>query len=424
MNRRDVLRAAAGSVAIAAGSLVSAADLSPNVTRSIAGCGKRTINVVDLGADPSGSVDAAPFFQDAIDRLSTTGGVIYIPAGTYRISKTLEWANPKNARMPGIVFQGDSTYSSILHSTVRSGPLLRVRGVPIRGPVSTTFFWGGGIRDLTLQGDTDGTDHDGLEVLGWWYGEIVNCRITGFPRHGIRTVTDLALNSNPDFSASTLFVRATWIERCGGWGFIDDGGVQGAPAWRWDRCVFVLCQQGGALVQSSSHSFVKCSFSACGWRSENSPPASHAYGLYFTGAATATSRQWVEGCEFDNSLTAHIGARFLTSSSFMNNRFIFNDRYKTGRLCPEMGVEIGAGDAHAAVRSVEFRQSFFRFDRGGEAVAFDWANTANVRDIEVSGSIFADNSGGTLALTRYRGNDVQGKGQSFGYSIRDREVPQ
>lgn len=136
---------------------------------------------------------------------------------------------------------------------------------------------------------------------------------------------------------------------------------------------------------------------------------------------SATSRQWVEGCEFDTNLTAHIGARFLSNSTFVNNRFIFNDRFKAGRLCPGVGVQIGVGDAHAAVRSVEFRQSVFRFDRGGEAVGFDWVNTANVRDIDIRGSVFSDNSGGKLALVRYRGNDPGGRGGDFGYSVSDRD---
>jgi hypothetical protein len=383
----------------------------------------RTINVVKLGADPAGGVDAAPAFQAAIDRLLQTGGVIYIPAGNYRIGKTLEWINPGNSRMPGILFRGDGQHSSVLRSMVRSGPLLRVRGSPLKGPVSTTFFWGGGICDLSLEGAAEGTGHDCLELLGWWSGEIVNCQIVGFPRHGIRAITDLALDPNPDFSASRLFVRAIRIERCGGWGFIDDGGVQGAPGWSWDRCDFALCGKGGAFVQSGGHSFVKCSFSACGWQAENSPPAARAYGLYFTGAATAACGHWVEGCEFDTNFTAHIGARFLSTSSFINNRFIFNDRYRAGRLCPGRAVEIGSGDARAAILAVEFRQSFFRFDLGGQAIGFDWVNTANVRDIDISGSVFSDNSGGTLKLIRYRLGGAHGQSQAFGYSIRDRELP-
>jgi hypothetical protein len=380
----------------------------------------RIVNVTELGADPSGSADSSPAIQKAIDQMAPTGGTVYFPAGTYRIGKTLEWMNATKERRSGILFLGDGMNSTVLRSVVPSGPLLRVRGAPVQGPFSTTFFWGGGLQQLTLDGSGGPKEaHDGVEVLGWWFGELTQLRIRNFSRHGIRAITDLVVNPNPDFTASTLFAKAVWIERCGGWGYKDDGGIQGSPAWTWSHVVFVLCGEGGAYVQSSSHSFVKCSFSQCGWSSENAQPKSPGYGLYVDGAATASSRQWVEGCEFDNSYTAHIGLRFATTSSFLNNRFIFNDRQKIGRLCPQAAVQIGAGDARAAVRNVEFRQSFFRFDKGGEAVGFDWVNTANVRDVYVQRSLFSDNSGGTLALVRYRGHEARGGRQANNYVVED-----
>lgn len=381
----------------------------------------RTLDMVDLGADPTGQADATEIIQAAINKLAPTGGTLYFPAGTYLITKTLTWVNPRNARQSGLLFLGDGMHTTILRSRVTDGPLLRARGAPWTGPVSTTFFWGGGVKQLTLDG-SDGaqSNHDGIEVLGWWYGELNLVRIRNFSRHGIRAVTDLKLNANPDFTASTLSAKGVWIERCGGWGFRDDGGVQGSPAWTWSHVVFVFCADGGAYVQSSSHSFVKCSFSQCGWQSERANPRATGFGLYFDGALTAASRQWVEGCEFDNNYTAHIALRFASSSSFINNRFIFNDRQNVGRLCPPTGIQIGAGDARAGILSVEFRQSFFRFDKGGETVAFDWINTANVRDVLVQRSIFSNSSGSTaLSLTRYRGHDVKNSKLSNGYIIDD-----
>jgi hypothetical protein len=399
----------------------TAATLSLAAPPAWAAISPRLLNVVELGADPSGATDATAVVQAAIDKLAPTGGTLYFPAGTYRISKTLLWTNPANERRSGILFLGDGMNTSVLRSFVTNGPLLRVRGVPLQGPVSTTFFWGGGIQQLTLDGSVGAKEgHDGIEVMGWWYGELSQLRIRNFSRHGIRAVTDLALNPNPDLSASTLFVKAVWVERCGGWGYKDDGGAQGSPAWTWGHTVFVLCGEGGAYVQSSSHSFVKCSFSQCGWSSETAAPKLPGYGLYVDGALTAASRQWVEGCEFDNSYTAHIGLRFASSSSFINNRFIFNDRQKIGRLCPLAGVQIGAGDARAAVLGVEFRQSFFRFDKGGDAVGFDWVNTGNVRNVTVQRSVFSDGSGGgALALTRYRGHESRNARTTNNYIIED-----
>lgn len=413
LTRRALLgRASTGVLAIGFAPVLAseaAAQQAPTIGR--------VIDIRSLGVDANGREDVAPQLQQAIDELAPTGGTIYLPAGRYRIGRTLVWENPRNARAPGIAIRGDGMHSTVLRSAVRDGPLLRVRGVPTRGPVNTTFFWGGGLRDLTIEGNNDGPEQHGLEVLGWYYGEIANCNFVRLGGDGIRAVTDLAVNSNPDYTSSTLFVRGVWFERLGGWGFRDMSEVQGAPAWSWDRCIFVLCRSGGALIRSGGQSFTKSTFSGCGWQSEGGPTPDAAYGLYFDGALTTNSQHWVEGCEFDTNLTAHVGARFLAASTFSNNRFIFHDRQEVGRMCPRVGIEIAAGDAHAAVRGVAFLRSFFRFDIPGEAVAFDFANYANVRDVEIAGSVFSEPRGS--AITRYRGQDPAGRGAEYGFVIRD-----
>ena len=55
------------------------------------------VNVLDYGADPTGSTDSQPAIQAAIDSLSTTssasatgGGTVYIPAGKFKINSTLK----------------------------------------------------------------------------------------------------------------------------------------------------------------------------------------------------------------------------------------------------------------------------------------------------------------------------------------------
>lgn len=377
----------------------------------------RVVSVAAMGADASGRSDAAASFQRAIDLLAPTGGTLYVPAGTYRIGQTLVWQNATDRRAPGILFKGDGQHSTVLQSEIRAGPLLRVRGVRTSGPVSTTFFWGGGIRDLTLRGNYGGAGQHGLEVLGWYYGEIFNCLFTAFGGDGIRAVNDLSVNPNVDFTSSTLFVRGTMFERLGGWGFHDASAAQGAPAWSWDRVLFVMCRGGGAHVRSAGHSFTSCSFGLCGRQSERGPVAATAYGLYFDGSATSAAQQIVHGCEFDSNRTAHIGARYLSTSSFLSNRFIFNDLYREGRLFPATGIEIGVGDAQATILGLLFRQSFFRVDRAGEVVAFDFANNAHVRDVEIGGSVFANAAG--ARLTRYRGHDPEGRGAAYGYVIHD-----
>lgn len=416
MKRRELIQ----KIAIGGGlTLAGESSAAPGVT----GHGQRVANVLNFGADPTAKRDSAAAIQHAIDLISVTGGIIYIPAGIYLIASTLNWINHSAKRSSGIHFQGDGCYSSILQSNVKSGPILRIRGMPEAATEETTFFFGGGIRDLCFDGKNGGADCDAIEVSGWWHAEIESCIIRWFSRHGIRALADSRINPNPDFSASILSLNGVQFEHCGGWGFMDQN-PQCAPAWRWTQCIFIFCKLGGVYVQSSSHGFIKCSFAGCGWLSESSPAGRTGYGIFFAGNATMSSRHWVEGCEFDTNRTAHVAIRFMTCSTFINNRFIFNDRYGYGGLCPATGVEIGSGDERAEVRSVEFRQNFFRFDLDGEVSAFVWSNIMNVRDIDISNSLYSYNRrNSNLKLTRYGGKDWLSRARYFGYTVRDRELP-
>ena len=88
---------------------------------------------------------------------------------------------------------------------------------------------------------------------------------------------------------------------------------------------------------------------------------------------------------------------------------------------PPVGIKIGVGDVYATVLGVQFRQSFFRFDVGERAVAFDFVNHANVRDIEIGGSVFTMARG--TQVIRYQGSDPNGQGNAYGYVIRDSSIP-
>lgn len=50
---------------------------------------RRVVNVRELGAKGDGEADDSAAFQKAIDSVSQSGGVVYIPAGNYRIARTL-----------------------------------------------------------------------------------------------------------------------------------------------------------------------------------------------------------------------------------------------------------------------------------------------------------------------------------------------
>lgn len=76
-----------------------------------------TVNVLDFGADPTGSVDSYQAFRDAIDSL-TSGGVVSVPDGNYKITQPIVFGSSNrsiavqgySARFP---YQGDAKGSVI-----------------------------------------------------------------------------------------------------------------------------------------------------------------------------------------------------------------------------------------------------------------------------------------------------------------------
>lgn len=59
------------------------------------------INVLDYGADPTGTNDSSAAFQSALDYLETNGGCLYIPAGTYALNTSLTITGASNFSITG-----------------------------------------------------------------------------------------------------------------------------------------------------------------------------------------------------------------------------------------------------------------------------------------------------------------------------------
>ena len=86
-----------------------------------------TISIIDHGADPTGLTDSTSAIQMAIDTVAADGGgVVFIPAGDYRVDGLLE------IRQSGTVLLGESTESARLSFT-RSEGMTDVNHLQFRG---------------------------------------------------------------------------------------------------------------------------------------------------------------------------------------------------------------------------------------------------------------------------------------------------
>ena len=112
--RRSLLAGAAAGLVTAAGAVAAGPAAAASASASTAT--PDWLNVVaGYGADPTGTTDSTAAFQNAIDALpAQQGGVVYVPAGTYKISSA--------ALQPvsGLRLTGDGNLSTIISSVTNS----------------------------------------------------------------------------------------------------------------------------------------------------------------------------------------------------------------------------------------------------------------------------------------------------------------
>jgi hypothetical protein len=87
----------------------------PHITHPIA-------NVLHFGADPAGGKDSYQSFVKAMNSLPESGGIVFIPSGSYRIDSTIRITRSN------IVFKGDKPHVPRLHSYA-NGNSIEIRPV-------------------------------------------------------------------------------------------------------------------------------------------------------------------------------------------------------------------------------------------------------------------------------------------------------
>ncbi len=83
-------------------------DWTPGIPGGIPEITGPTENILDHGADPTGTIDNSTAILNAINTLPTSGGVVYIPEGTYRFGSRI------SIERDNIVLRGDGPISKLL----------------------------------------------------------------------------------------------------------------------------------------------------------------------------------------------------------------------------------------------------------------------------------------------------------------------
>jgi hypothetical protein len=127
------------------------------------------INVTSAyGADPTGVNDSGPAFNSAIAALPASGGVIYVPAGTYKIATTIT-ANVANTAT--VTIMGDGYQATQLLSYV-TGDCVRMYNGTTFVSGDNNMSQGSGVQGLTIDGTNAGNSSNGLHI-----GDIVALKL-------------------------------------------------------------------------------------------------------------------------------------------------------------------------------------------------------------------------------------------------------
>jgi hypothetical protein len=156
------------------------------------------LNVVtQFGADSTGSADSTTAIQDALNAVPPAGGVVYLPAGTYKVSSTL------SITRSGVYLIGDGRWVTTLAFT-GTGDCISVTDA---STYTSRTVHGGGILGLSIDGTGSGAGSCALHA-----GDILNFRFDIAVNHFTGT-GDIGLH---------LDNRNFWTEQASGVAYFDN----------------------------------------------------------------------------------------------------------------------------------------------------------------------------------------------------------
>lgn len=360
--------------------------------------------VIDFGADPTGTTDSTSALSAFFTAALALGGQHHLPKGTYRCT-TLQIYATTPQRHDGAHIVG-AGMNDVVIDFRGTGNVFDVRGIPTAPGSGTFFIWGLVLSNMTIDGANKTGTSDGIKLVGVWNSTLDCIKIKNL-RHGVVSNGDLVYNANPDWSSTTncTMIRCE-LERLTGWGFFNNV-LQAAPGWEIQQNRFLLCGEGGIQFASGGLRITENAFAGCGWSSEVATPTANGTGIRFSGNVSATTQICVENNEFDTNFTSHVDLEYAGSVRFGGNRYIFNDRYAYGSVCPTAAaIRIAPFNVANAVQNIDFENETFRLDAGpttGVPVCFSFVNNANVQNINASGGLFVDGNG-SLSFTKVSGH--------------------
>jgi len=175
------------------------------------------INVLDYGADSTGSTDTTAAIQAAIN--AAAGRTVFFPAGTYVVTSTLSYKTAPTLGVfaPGIRLVGDGMLKTIFDNRVANAPMIDIDSLNHGGSFEASMA--SVLREFTIKTTTSPANSTGIRVLNGYQIQIDHLFIDGMTAHGIELKNGLYV----DDGWNMIAITNCWIEDCAGWGIKADG---------------------------------------------------------------------------------------------------------------------------------------------------------------------------------------------------------
>lgn len=157
------------------------------------------VNVVSYGADPAGTADSTTAFTNAIAALPASGGLIYAPAGTYKITGTLTFKQNQ-----GLIGDGHAVTALAYTGT----------GICVQVALSGTFTGGdegGSFSAFALNGYNATGSAIGMQITDLQGVTAHDISISGFPGIGLSFTMGTGWSEEGQFTKILLVQNATAV---------------------------------------------------------------------------------------------------------------------------------------------------------------------------------------------------------------------
>lgn len=317
------------------------------------------INVLDYGADATGTNDSSSAIQSAID--AAAGKYVYVPEGTYRINTQLTYSTT-TALSPGLKIVGDGMYKTVFDSRVGNGAMLA-----INGGTSYTYQTGGHLADFSIKTNSVAANSDGISFRSVWNCDVERVSVKGLARYGFQ-VFSLVAPGDPDSSAYINFRNCRSDSNGYGFRLTSASTSIGVTNITIEDCS--ISQNTDTGVSMSNVSVINII--------SNGITANPGGGVTLLPVSIGNQFIYVNENEFGNGNTAHncwLGG--AVSGSFNGNRIVQNAG-ETG----EYGLILGDGTNLAT--NFEAKGNIFRIDSSINPFTAFWvkANTADIRIVD------------------------------------------